>query len=570
MSKIEITSETKLTDIEQHFRVSAGPGAGKTHWLCEHIKNVLHRSVRLEKTRKIACITYTNTAVETILSRIGTSAERAEISTIHSFLYQHIIKPYAPFIAAEYGLNISEIDGHDDTILSNFGFINDWKTRTAQQRIREDNLIAKAFHAIKWKFDSSGALVAGTDYPHKVGSYSIKKSSYLEYKKMAWEKGVLHHDDVLFFSFQIIKKFPFVLEVLRSKFPYIFIDEFQDSSPIQVEIFRNIGLKESKIGIIGDQAQSIYKFQGADPTQFMLFSLPGIIDYVMKENRRSTNEIIEVLNIVRKDITQEKYRNESDSKPLIIIGDFANASQKIKHAYADEPLYSLSRDNITANLMKKQISGFNDSKLFEELNDNDKPGSGNKYRSAIVAICIKAIEYAREGKFKDAIKEMQKEFKTKTDPMIGKRKSLDIIVLLLSNYDTYKDGSLYDFFTFVKQNIKPEISDLRKGSAKSFYDNHTYQQMTLCVKIPEDLSRDKTIHKAKGDEFDNVLLILPEEKDLSFLLTPDTQNNEEHRVNYVAVSRAKNKLFISVPTLSATNMATLKSHFEIKTLLESI
>ncbi len=566
MSQIEITSDSKLTEIEQHFRVSAGPGAGKTHWLCEHIKNVLHHSTRLEKTRKIACITYTNIAVETILSRLGTSAERAEVSTIHSFLYKHVIKPYAPFIAAEYGLNISEVDGHDDTILSNFGFINDWKIRTAQQRIREDHLILKAFHAIKWKFDASGDLVAATDYPHKVGNYAIKKSSYLDYKKMAWEKGILHHDDVLFFSFQIIKKFPFVLEILRSKFPYIYIDEFQDSSPIQVEIFRNVGLKESKIGIIGDQAQSIYKFQGADPTQFMLFILPGMIDYIMKENRRSTNEIIDVLNIVRKDITQEKYRNESDSKPLIIVGDIVDASQKIRNLCPDEPVYSLSRDNITANLMKKQISGFYDAKLFEKLADDDKSGSVNKYRSTIVAICIKAVEYAKEGKFKDAIKEMQKEFKTKTDPTIGIRKSLDFIVLLLSNYETYKNGSLYTFFTFVKQNIKPEISDLRKGSAKSFYDNHTYQQMALCVKIPEDLSRDKTIHKAKGDEFANVLLILPEEKDLSFLLSPDTQNNEEHRINYVAISRAKNKLFIFVPSLDATNKALLEPNFEIETL----
>lgn len=297
MSVIEITSETKLTNIEQHFRVSAGPGAGKTHWLTEHIKNVLHLSVRLGKTRRIACITYTNIAVETILGRLGTSAERAEISTIHSFLYKHILKPYAPLISSEYGLNISEMDGHDDTILSNYGFLNEWKIKTGQQRIREDNLIAKAFKAIKWKFDTNGNLVAVTDYPHQVGSYSIKKASYFEYKKMAWEKGVIHHDDVLFFSYQIIEKFPFVLEVLRAKFPYIFIDEFQDSSPIQVAIFKKIGLRESIIGIIGDRAQSIYKFQGADPTQFQL---SGIVDYVMKENRRSTNEIIDVLNLPTK------------------------------------------------------------------------------------------------------------------------------------------------------------------------------------------------------------------------------------------------------------------------------
>jgi DNA helicase-2/ATP-dependent DNA helicase PcrA len=120
-----ITSDSSLTDIEHHFRVSAGPGAGKTHWLVEHIRNVSHHSNRLGKTRKIACITYTNIAVETILSRLGTSADRVEVSTIHSFLYKHIVKPYESFIAAEYGLSIEEMDGHDDTFV-NFRNVRNW------------------------------------------------------------------------------------------------------------------------------------------------------------------------------------------------------------------------------------------------------------------------------------------------------------------------------------------------------------------------------------------------------------------------------------------------------------
>ena len=101
-----ITSDSLLIDIEHHFRVSAGPGAGKTHWMVEHIRNVLHRSNRLGKTRKITCITYTNIAVETILNRLGTSADRVEVSTIHSYLYKHIVKPYASFIAPEFGLRV--------------------------------------------------------------------------------------------------------------------------------------------------------------------------------------------------------------------------------------------------------------------------------------------------------------------------------------------------------------------------------------------------------------------------------------------------------------------------------
>ena len=59
-----------LSDIETHFKVFAGPGAGKTTWLVSHLERVLHESNRLNKTGKIACITYTNVAAEEILSRL--------------------------------------------------------------------------------------------------------------------------------------------------------------------------------------------------------------------------------------------------------------------------------------------------------------------------------------------------------------------------------------------------------------------------------------------------------------------------------------------------------------------
>jgi len=568
MSVTQITSDTILGDIEHHFRVTAGPGAGKTYWLVEHLKNVLHNSKRLAKTRKIACITYTNIAVETILKRLGTSAQSVEVSTIHSFLYKHVLKPYASLMSSEYGLNVSEMDGHDDLILSNYGFLTDWKARTGQQRIREDDIVVKAFKAIRWKFDTYGNLVAKTDYPHRASGYPIKNDSYFEYKKMTWEKGVIYHDDVLFFSYQIIKKYPFVLEVLRAKFPYFFIDEFQDSNPIQIEIIRSIGLSGSIIGIIGDKAQSIYGFQGADPSQFHAFNLHGIVDYIMSDNRRSTNEIVSMLNELRADISQNPFRNSTLLRPAILVGEMSLALRKAKSVCGTEIVYSLSRNNITSNAMKKEIGGISlNPKLFDELLEIDKPSISNKYRSKLVAICIKAVEYAREKKFSEAIKELEKEFKYKNDKARGRRKALNCIIILLSKYDTFKDNSLYHFFTIVKSDIKPDISDLRSGGAKTFYQGHTYRQMALCVNIPEDLSQHKTIHKAKGDEFDNVLLVLQEEKDLDFILSPDINANttagEEQRINYVGVSRAINRLFISVPTLQNSSLALLQGKFQI-------
>ncbi|WNF35243.1 ATP-dependent helicase [Bacillaceae bacterium IKA-2] len=558
-----INSDVQIP-IEQHFRVSAGPGAGKTYWLVEHIKNVLHTSKRLGKTRKIACITYTNIAVETILSRLGTTADQVEVSTIHSFLYKHIVKPYASFLVADYGLNVSNIDGHDDVILSNYSFLKDWKIKTNQQRITEDNLLIRAISSTKWKFDSSGDLIVNTDYPHKIGAYPIKVNSYFEYKKMAWGKGVIHHDDVLFFSYQLIKKHPFILAILQAKFPYYFVDEFQDTNPIQVEILKLIGEIETVVGIIGDEAQSIYGFQGAEPKQFRSFDLPNIIDYVISDNRRSTNQIIDVLNCVRTDIKQKKYRDEDGDKPVIIVGEMILALRKAKELSNNELVFSLSRNNITSNAMKKEVSGtsFN-NKLIEELTANDKPSSSNKYRSKVVIACLKATEYARERKFKDAIKELERIFKDKDDKDKGKREALKHICLLLKRYDEFKDKSLLDFYTIVKNQIKSDISNLARGAAKTFYEGHSYQELVLCVKISEDLSNDKTIHKAKGDEFKNVLVILKDKSDFEFLLNSNLNNKEEQRIYYVAISRAKERLFINIPSLSKVDLSELENMFEI-------
>lgn len=558
MPVITINSDYIIPDIDTHFKVSAGPGAGKTYWLVNHIKNILHNSNKLSISRRVACITFTNIAVETIFRRLGTSSSQVEVSTIHSFLYKHIVKPYASFISEEYGLDISKLDGHDDTILSNYSFLNDWKTKTGQQRIREDNIVITAFKKLRWKFDGD-ELVVRTPYPFLVGRYPIKNDSYFEYKKMTWEKGVVHHDDVLFFSYQIIKKFPFVSKVLLAKFPYLVVDEFQDSNPIQVKIFNTLGLEGVLIGIIGDSAQSIYKFQGADPAQFDAFNLPQVKDYTLNENRRSSNEIIDTLNSIRTDITQIKFRNETIEKPKIFIGDMTLALREAKRLCVLDKVYTLSRNNITSNAMKAEINGIGlDSKLLDKLIETDS----NRNRRNLIHACIKAIAYSRENKFKDAIKVFEKLFNYRTDKLKGKKRALKYITILLERYDDYKSLSLLEFSVFVKENID-SISKVTGGQIKVFYQSKTFKQLSLCVSIPEDLSLHKTIHKAKGDEFSNVLLVLKEENDINFLITPDLINNEEHRINYVALSRAKNKLFISIPTLHNDKKALLNSNFEI-------
>lgn len=109
-----ITAKDKI-NIDEDFKVEAGPGAGKTEFLVNHIKNIIDNSDRLSNSRKIACITYTNIAVETILKRVGKNASNMiEVTTIHSFLYKNVVKPYCSFIPEEYELCAKKVKGHDD------------------------------------------------------------------------------------------------------------------------------------------------------------------------------------------------------------------------------------------------------------------------------------------------------------------------------------------------------------------------------------------------------------------------------------------------------------------------
>lgn len=98
-----------------------------------------------------------------------------------------------------------------------------------------------------------------------------------------------------------------------------------------------------------------------------------------------------------------------------------------------------------------------------------------------------------------------------------------------------------------------------------FYNAYTYEQLAVCVKIVEDNSSNRTIHKAKGDEFENVLVILRKADHLSFLLSPNLAA-EQQRVFYVAVSRGKDRLFINVPDLDAAQEAKLASIIAIQRL----
>lgn len=559
MSIIQIDSNKRLEDIDHHFKVSAGPGAGKTYWLVEHIRNVLHYSSRLGKIRKIACITYTNIAVETILTRLGTSATQVDVSTIHSFLYRHIVKPYVFLIADEYGLDYSKLDGHDELNHSYTKFSN-WVTLTSQNfLLRDKENVIKALDAIQWQLKDNGEILLELPI---VKAYlgrnaKIRKTSYIDYRKQHWLSGKIHHDDVLFFSYQLIEKHPFILEVIRAKFPYFFIDEFQDCNPIQVAIIKKIAGSETVVGCIGDPAQSIYEFQGADVEQFLSFNLDGMCHYQILKNNRSTIKIVKILNLIRSDLIQEAARESEGENHCLIVGTTKEAIRIVREKCINEAFYTLSRDNFIAKALHNELDdSFNIDNLFESIIAVDS----NKERRQLVCSSIKAIELTREKKFKEAFKELKKIF---PESKYSISTSIEYLSTLIKEYDSYKTKNLINFIEVLQKLLNSSITKVSRGRVKEFYENTNYNQLSVCISIPDDMSLNKTIHKSKGDEFNNVLLVLESHKELNFILSPQLIDNEEHRIRYVAVSRAKERLFISVPSLEVSDEAKFSEHFEI-------
>ncbi|UOB81736.1 ATP-dependent helicase (plasmid) [Bacillus sp. ZJS3] len=569
---IHISSEDKI-DIEHHFKVSAGPGAGKTHWLVNHIKSTLKNSERLEKTRKIACITYTNVAVETILNRLGTqSINQVEVSTIHSFLYCHVVKPYLFHIAEVFGVDFQKIKGHDNikpkytkvqSWLENHSMIEELKHpyTIKQLLMRQDNKQAlfNWLSSTKYSFNSDLTLkLRGEDRKaqHLRNIIRTLEMDLLSYKKLYWQDGKIDHDDVLYFSYELIKRCPFILKVLSAKFPYFFIDEFQDTNPIQAKIVSLLAKEETIIGVIGDPAQSIYSFQGASIEDYLKFKIDNLSEYTITENRRSSNQIIDLLNEIRTDIVQTKFRNIDHDKPILFIGNSTEAYSKILEIYGDDIfIQTLSRDNPTANSMKFAVDNSNlNTKLlveFDSIDSNDK-------RYGIIKTSMEALEFAKQGDYKNAIKIMSANFSDYSEKE-QINKSVLILQKLIQIHETFFEKPLMEFYKLVKEDIK--MSGFKKGPIQDFYNQYSYKEVALCINYKEDISQHRTIHKSKGDEFQNVLLI-PDK--IEFLTNPNLNEDEEHRIYYVGISRAKDRLFVVIPKLLKKEQKLIKSKFDFQ------
>ncbi len=248
--KSELTEILNHIENKNNFLLSGGAGSGKTYTLVAVINSILKNN----PLAKIACITYTNAAVREIQERVSGANANLTVSTIHEFLWKNI---------------------------SHF-----------QSELRETLITSVNDENIDIKYH--GEVPISHDF------YDEIDITYQEYLKIT--DGVVSHDEVIILAHQMYKKYIKLCNILKDKYDFIFVDEYQDTSPLVVEIllcFLANSKKENIIGFFGDAMQSIYDDGVGDIYNYLKYDC--IHEVIKNQNRRNPQNVIELANKIRTD-----------------------------------------------------------------------------------------------------------------------------------------------------------------------------------------------------------------------------------------------------------------------------
>lgn len=307
---------TELEQILQHienkdnFLLSGGAGSGKTYSLVEVINSVIKKY----PSEKVFCMTYTNIAVKEIEERVN--HKNLRVATIHDFLWDNI--------------------------------------KHFQKEIKKSLIILANDANSKIKIKSNEEPIPDNFFD------GINLIQYKEFVKI--HEGIISHDELIWLSEYMFKTYKKLCDILKDKYKFIFVDEYQDTHKEVVDILLEhlkISIKENIIGFFGDAMQSIYE-SGVDDINIYIRN-NSLKEVKKLQNRRSPRLVIELANRLRTDsILQEP--SEDENAPNMLNGVVKDGI--IKFIYSNNDDLNRVRDYLTQN----NNWNFNDSKNVKELN----------------------------------------------------------------------------------------------------------------------------------------------------------------------------------------------------------
>ncbi len=299
--------------------VIAGAGSGKTRVLTYRIAYLLGEGV---DAFNILALTFTNKAAkemrERIFELIGSGeARNVWMGTFHS-IFARILRSEAHLLAYPPHFSIYDADDSKRLIKSIVKELN------LDDKTYAPNYVSSRISAAKSR------LISAEDYNKSIDIQGTDESSgkpkmgevYKIYQNRLRKASAMDFDDLLFNTYVLLRDFPEILLKYQKKFKYILVDEYQDTNHAQYMIVKKLAADNENICIVGDDAQSIYGFRGANIQNILNFQkdYPDAVTYKLEQNYRSTKTIVGAANGIivnnREQIYKEIWTDNDDGHKI--------------------------------------------------------------------------------------------------------------------------------------------------------------------------------------------------------------------------------------------------------------
>ena len=571
--------------------VIAGAGSGKTKVLTTRIANLIQSGI---PSYNILAITFTNKAAREMKERLELLEpnNNAFVGTFHSFGVR-IIRENALTLGLD--RNFSILDSEDVTSIIK----KIMKEEGYDPKFTAPSYIRNKISTIKNDMLSDAEIDRFFNTPDD----RIVKAVYYKYIYILQKNNSVDFDDLLLLPVKLFTEHKDVLERYQDIYKYILIDEYQDTNEVQYKLSKLLAKKYKNIFIVGDPDQSIYMFRGANFHNILNFEkdYKDAVVIPLEENYRSTKNILDTANSVIKNNKERKEKNlwssngegtktkylraYDDKHEIQMVIDEIN--RLLKDGYDKKDIAVLYRTNAQSRLVEEKFIGANipykivgsyyfySRKEIKDLicylrlilNNHDeislrrvinvpKRGIGEATLNKLTKKAqeenkslFEVIDSGKELQFKELI-----EFMTKESEKLSLTELIDLVLIETGmKFEYEKEDTL-------ESSIRLDNLEEFKSITKTFEDRtgsvnlaDLLEEISLIADVSDhqDDSQDvvtlMTMHSAKGLEFKVVFLIGMEDgifpHQNSFLEPGGLE--EERRLCYVGITRAKEKLYIS-------------------------
>ena len=553
LEDLNLEQKKAVTSQTQHLLILAGAGSGKTKVLTHRVAWVVDQ--KLATASECLLLTFTNKAANEMKERIKKliDCQPGFAGTFHSFC-----------------VRVLRINGEKINIPKNFVIYDEEDQKDAVKRIiHEKNLpteLATPAGFVGAISDIKNQIMSPTEYKKFAqGEYQRTLAViYENYQKNLTEIGALDFDDLLIKTVELFQKTPDTLTRWQKQLPWVFVDEWQDTNKIQYQLVKLLVSPTSHLTVVGDFSQSIYSWRGADfkNLNYLSRDFPKIETVNLEQNYRSTQVILEAANCVickNKNHPILKLWTENENGDKITVYSANSGYNEAEWAVEQISLIGVPLNEIAILYRTNAQSRLLEEALLHKSTPYTVVGGFRFYERKEIkdlVACLRLLTNPKDRASLERIKKLgiRRSARLAEIPndklqitKISTTELLNLVIEKLNYLEIYKAESEENFARL--ENIKELMS-----VATEFPDVLDFLTQVALVETQKDSDKNisdrvtlMTVHSAKGLEFKVVFIVGLEEGLFphSRSLGDSMQMEEERRLAYVGITRAKKKLYLS-------------------------